>query len=130
MGTCQIVFCIQIYSIVGIVRLTATRRGQNRNANLTVRRCTQHSTRHRDRSKADCVVCDIQLLGMSGLELLAAMSVTQKPVSFIMITARFQPALRDEVLRAGANCVLRKPFDSAELFASVERVLEGAKGTN
>ncbi|GEM_PF-5416213 len=59
------------------------------------------------------------------------MSVTQKPASFIMITAaRFQPALRDEVLRAGANCVLHKPFDSAELFASVERVLEGAKGTN
>ena len=70
-----------------------------------------------DRSP-DCLILDLHMPGMSGLELLQELSRIGSCVPTIIITAYDEPAL--ECLAAGAQTYLRKPVDDQVLLSAIE----------
>jgi FixJ family two-component response regulator len=71
-----------------------------------------------------CVITDIQMPGMSGIELKQHLAASQNAVPVIMITARHDADLEAKALASGAACFLRKPFDAALLICCVECALK------
>lgn len=69
------------------------------------------------------VILDINLPGMSGLELLRLLRGSQYSVPVLVLSARDGVGDRVEGLKAGADDYLGKPFDSAELVARIEAIL-------
>src|ERR1700719_955977 len=67
------------------------------------------------RYDVSCVIADVRMPGMSGIELLTLLITHGHPPPFIFITAFSEEAVRAEALSAGAVCVLTKPFDKATL---------------
>lgn len=62
-------------------------------------------------SGCSCVVTDIQMPGMSGIDLKRFLNEREYPVPVIMITARTEPELEQSARATGAVCFLRKPVD-------------------
>jgi FixJ family two-component response regulator len=71
-----------------------------------------------------CVITDIQMPGMSGIELKQHLTASQSPVPVIMITARHDPGLEERAIASGAACFLRKPFDADALISCLESALK------
>jgi FixJ family two-component response regulator len=63
-----------------------------------------------------CVIADLQMPGMSGLELLTMMRAEGNRVPFIFITAFPDETSRARALKAGAICFLSKPFAGPTLI--------------
>jgi DNA-binding response OmpR family regulator len=73
---------------------------------------------------ADALVLDIHLPGMSGFELYRRLALSGETRPAIFITARDEPAVRDEAERlGGAGSYLPKPFSGRDLLAAVTRAL-------
>jgi FixJ family two-component response regulator len=70
-----------------------------------------------------CVITDIQMPGLSGIELMQYLSAELCPLPVIMITARGELGLEERARAAGAACFLRKPFDAAVIIRCLERAL-------
>jgi FixJ family two-component response regulator len=66
----------------------------------------------------DCVVLDVQMPGMNGLEVQELLVRSENPTPVIFITAHDDVSLRKRALQAGAAAFLRKPFDD-ELFIKI-----------
>ena len=76
----------------------------------------------------DCVVLDVQMPGLNGLEVQERLAKSRNPLPVIFITAHDEAGVRERALAAGAVAFLRKPFDD-ELFIKTLRVaLKGAGG--
>lgn len=73
---------------------------------------------------AACLIADIRMPGMSGLELQAKLSAEHCRIPTIFITAHGDAKMRMQALRAGAVEFLPKPFDDEVLLASVRAALE------
>jgi len=69
----------------------------------------------------DCVVLDVQMPGMNGLEVQERLASSGNPLPVIFITAHDEAGVRDRALAAGAVDFLRKPFND-ELFIKTLRV--------
>jgi FixJ family two-component response regulator len=70
-----------------------------------------------------CLVTDIRMPGMSGLELQAKLNADQCRIPTIFITAHGDEKMRMQALRAGAVEFLAKPFDDEILLESVRAAL-------
>jgi len=68
----------------------------------------------------DCIISDLQMPGMSGIELLEHLRRQGDHTPLIMITAFPESALRLRALQGGAVCFLSKPCDANELLRSVQ----------
>jgi two-component system response regulator FixJ len=75
-------------------------------------------------NRTGCLVADIRMPGLSGLELLAELNKQHLAIPTILITAHGDESLRMQAMRAGAVKFLSKPVDSAVLLASVQAALE------
>jgi FixJ family two-component response regulator len=73
---------------------------------------------------AACVIADVQMPGMSGVELQAHLLTQGRRVPFIFITAYPNERTRAQALRAGATCYLTKPFDEPTLRRCLDAALE------
>jgi FixJ family two-component response regulator len=71
-----------------------------------------------------CLIADIRMPGMSGLELQATLNAEHCRIPTIFITAHGDARMRMQALRAGAVEFLAKPFDNEVLVASVRAALE------
>jgi FixJ family two-component response regulator len=71
----------------------------------------------------DCVVTDIHMPGMSGLDLIRYLVIHGFSSPFVLITARSEADLESKAAAAGATCLLRKPFETADLVNCLERAL-------
>lgn len=71
-----------------------------------------------------CVIADIRMPGISGLELQAKLNAEHCKVPIIFITAHGDEKMRMQALRAGAVEFLAKPFDDEALLVSVRAALE------
>jgi FixJ family two-component response regulator len=71
-------------------------------------------------SDTSCVVADVQMPLMSGLDLLTQMRTRGYTVPFIFITAFPDESVRARALKAGAICFLAKPFAAPALINCVE----------
>lgn len=72
-----------------------------------------------------CLIADIRMPGMSGLELQAKLNADHCRIPTIFITAHGDEKMRMQALRAGAVEFLAKPFDDEALLESVRAALEG-----
>jgi two-component system, LuxR family, response regulator FixJ len=75
-----------------------------------------------DHADVDCLVIDIRLPGMSGLELLEQLQ-GETPRPALVITAHEDEQARNRALAAGAVGFFRKPCDNRDLLAAVYRAL-------
>ncbi len=71
-----------------------------------------------------CLVTDIRMPGMSGLDLQAKLSAEHCPIPTIFITAHGDEKMRLQAMRGGAVKFLGKPFDSAMLLESVRAAID------
>jgi FixJ family two-component response regulator len=63
----------------------------------------------------DCVVLDVQMPGLNGLEVQKRLAINGNPLPVIFITAHDDAVPRERALAAGAVAFVRKPFND-ELF--------------
>jgi len=71
-----------------------------------------------------CLITDIRMPGMSGLDLQAKLSAEHCPIPTIFITAHGDEKMRLQAMRGGAVKFLGKPFDSAMLLESVRVAID------
>jgi FixJ family two-component response regulator len=71
-----------------------------------------------------CVITDIQMPGMSGIELKRLMAERGCSVPMIMITARSEPEVEGSARAIGAYSFLKKPIDSHVLADCLARALK------
>ena len=71
-----------------------------------------------------CLIADIRMPGISGLELQAKLNADHCRIPTIFITAHGDTKMRMQALRAGAVEFLAKPFDDDALLGSVWAALE------
>ncbi|WP_245430957.1 response regulator transcription factor [Rhodoplanes roseus] len=70
------------------------------------------------RADVSCVVCDVHMPGMSGVDLLDEMALEGRNTPMIFITAYTEERVRR---RAGPSaCILHKPFEAVDLAASLD----------
>ena len=74
--------------------------------------------------ETSCLIADIRMPGMSGLELQAQLNDERCRIPIIFITAHGDAKMRMQALRAGAVEFLSKPFDEEVLLESVRAALE------
>ena len=74
-------------------------------------------------TKIACLISDIRMPGMTGLELQARLIAEGSRVPIIFITEHGNDTTRTQALNAGAIEFLGKPFDDEKLLESVRAVL-------
>jgi FixJ family two-component response regulator len=75
------------------------------------------------RNTAACLIADIRMPGMSGLELQAKLKTERCRIPVIFITAHGDAEMRIHAMREGAVEFLSKPFDDAVLLDIVHAAL-------
>ena len=77
-------------------------------------------------SVPDCVILDIHLGGMSGLELLSQLRGSGYSLPVVIITAHDDPQTRVAAAQAGCTAYLRKPLDAKVLLEEVAAAMKRA----
>ena len=72
---------------------------------------------------ASCLIADVQMPGMSGVELQRVLCAQGRDTPIIFITAFQDEAIRARAMKAGAICFLSKPFDGETLIECVHKAL-------
>jgi FixJ family two-component response regulator len=72
----------------------------------------------------DCVVLDVQMPGMSGLEVQERLANSGNRLPVIFITAHDDAGVRDRALAAGAVAFLRKPFNDESFIETLRLALK------
>ena len=75
-------------------------------------------------SEIACLIADVRMPGISGLELQARLKTERCPVPIIFITAHGDAKMRIQAMRKGAVEFLTKPFDNAVLLEIVHAAVE------
>ncbi|HEY1900231.1 MAG TPA: response regulator [Steroidobacteraceae bacterium] len=79
----------------------------------------------RDRSEGpSCLVLDVRLPGLSGLELQRRLARAQPPIPIIFISAHGDISMAVHAMKAGAVEFLSKPFREEELLDAIRQALE------
>lgn len=76
-----------------------------------------------DPRRCGCLIADIRMPGMSGLDLQTALKADRIPTPIIFITAHGDERMRMQALRSGAVEFLAKPFDDEVLLETVRTAL-------
>jgi len=74
-------------------------------------------------AETSCLISDVQLPDISGVELQERLADLGLSIPTIFITAYPDNAVRTRVLGAGAVCFLRKPFDAQSLIQCIDNAL-------
>lgn len=69
----------------------------------------------------DCVITDIHLPGMNGIEMMRRLRERGDTVPVIVVTARDEKRWDAEARAGGALCLLRKPFETQNLLDCLDR---------
>lgn len=81
--------------------------------------------------RPECLIVDLQMPGMSGLELLQHLARIGERIPAIVITAHDEVGMRERCQAAGAIAFLTKPLQDAPLFAAIAeagRIARGRRG--
>jgi FixJ family two-component response regulator len=73
----------------------------------------------------DCLILDLQMPGMSGLELQETLIRKGVKIPTIILTSNKDAAMRERCLSSGAIAYLPKPVRRAELFAAIDAASAG-----
>jgi len=74
-----------------------------------------------------CLLLDVRMPGMSGIELQQTIGGTQRELPIVFITGHGDEAVREKTLAAGAVDVLYKPVDDRVLLAAIEQALSRSR---
>jgi len=77
-----------------------------------------------EQERTACLIADIRMPGMSGLELQSKLNKDHYRIPIIFITAQGDEKMRMQALRAGAVRFLTKPFDDEVLLEGVRVALD------
>jgi FixJ family two-component response regulator len=70
-----------------------------------------------------CIVADVQMPGISGIDLQQALAAKELKIPMIFITAYPDERIRAKALDGGAICFLNKPFGGTTIIECIERAL-------
>src|SRR5882757_5849774 len=73
--------------------------------------------------QVDCLLLDINLGGISGIELRRQLTASGSRLPVIFMTALDDEAVRGQALKAGCVACLRKPFPARQLFDAIEKAV-------
>jgi FixJ family two-component response regulator len=76
-----------------------------------------------EQRETGCLIADIRMPGMSGLDLQSKLNSDHCPIPTIFITAHGDEKMRLQAMRAGAVKFLAKPFDGETLLGAVRVAL-------
>jgi FixJ family two-component response regulator len=82
------------------------------------------------RWRADCVVLDMHMPGVSGWDVQARLAAAAQDVPVVVITGRDSDDVRERALAAGAAAYLRKPVDDQALLSTLATALERPRKRN
>lgn len=72
----------------------------------------------------DCLILDLSLPGMSGLELQQQLATDRCRTPIVVVSADDDPLSRSQVLQGGAVAFLGKPFDDEALLQAVHSAMK------
>ncbi len=73
--------------------------------------------------RPDCVVLDVQMAGLSGIEVQTRIRRTSGPIPVIFITAHDDRVAQQRAMSGGAVAFLHKPFNDALLIRTLDAAL-------
>ena len=76
---------------------------------------------------SSCLITDVQMQGLSGIELQTALIARGNKTPMIFLTAFPEERIRKRALEAGAIGFLSKPFDEGRLIEYLETALQSRK---
>jgi FixJ family two-component response regulator len=79
-------------------------------------------------SEAACLLVDIQLGAVSGLEMVRRLSTTGFRLPVIFMTGSEVGTIREQARELGCSAFLLKPFPIAQLIEAIERATKGERG--
>jgi FixJ family two-component response regulator len=82
-----------------------------------------------DPREVACLIVDIRMGGMTGLELQSRLIETHSPLPIVFITGHGDVPMAVDTMKKGAMDFIQKPFKEDQLVGLVERMLEHAKST-
>ncbi|MCZ4315037.1 response regulator transcription factor [Comamonadaceae bacterium G21597-S1] len=82
-----------------------------------------------DPREVACLIVDIRMGGMTGLELQNRLLEHHSPLPIVFITGHGDVPMAVDTMKKGAMDFIQKPFKEEQLLRLVERMLEHAKGT-
>lgn len=82
------------------------------------------------RPRFDCLVLDIQLEGMSGLELSRRLAAVRDVTPFIFITAHDEPEVRSEALACGCTGYFRKTDSGESVLEAIKKTINPGPDKN
>lgn len=74
-------------------------------------------------ARTACLIADVNMPGMSGLDLHRHLSSSGRRLPTILITAYPDEKIREGALNAGVICYLSKPFDETDLLTCIGSAL-------
>lgn len=86
--------------------------------------CAEEFLSSAGEQNTECLIADIRLPGMSGLELQSKLNENHQRIPILFITAHGDEKMRMKALRAGAVEFLTKPFDDEVLLDNLRAALE------
>jgi FixJ family two-component response regulator len=75
-------------------------------------------------AEAACLILDVRMPNMDGLELQRLLSETEQPIPAIFVSGRATKEEEDRALRSGAVAFLRKPVGKDALLSVIRRAVE------
>ena len=72
---------------------------------------------------AACLITDVRMPGMSGVELQRRIRIERPALPIIFITAHYDEEVRQRALNEGAAVFMYKPFGPSDLLSAIDRVL-------
>ena len=82
-----------------------------------------------DTREVACLVADIRMVGMSGMELQDKLIERRSPLPIVFITGHGDVPMAVESMKKGALDFIQKPFQEASLLSIIEKLLDKARGS-
>lgn len=82
-----------------------------------------------DSREVACLIADIRMGGMTGLDLMDRLLECNSPLPIVFITGHGDVPMAVDAMKRGATDFIQKPFNESELVGLVVRMLEHARGT-
>jgi FixJ family two-component response regulator len=80
--------------------------------------------------RVSCVIADMRMPEMTGLELHQYLAASNHPIPTILMTAYPEERVRAQAMKANVVCYLAKPFEAEELLNCVRRAIHGRESDN
>jgi FixJ family two-component response regulator len=79
-------------------------------------------------AETDCLLLDIQMPGLNGLDLQAKLREMDRGIPVIFVTAKADNEARARALRQGAAAFFTKPFNDDALLGAIESAMQNRQG--